>query len=65
MHPRTYQPELHPHLIKALHFEAKLHGVPMTRLLREIVASALEATEGMRIARQEIREAGEPSSATP
>ena len=59
-HPRSYQPELNPILIKGLHHEAKLRGVPMTRLLREIVAEALETTEGMRIARQEIREVGEP-----
>ena len=57
-HPRSYQPELHPHLIKGLHYEAKLRGVPMTKLLREIVATALEPTDGMRIARREVREAG-------
>ena len=57
-HPRTYQPELPPILIKGLHHEVRLRGVPMTRLLREIVASALEPTDGMRIARREIREAG-------
>ena len=63
-HPRSYQPELHPDLIKGLHHEAKLRGVPMTVLLREIVASALETTEGIRIARQEIREAGKPFPAS-
>jgi len=57
-HPRSYQPELHPHLIKAIHHEAKLRGVPMTKLLREIVTKALEPTEGMQRARQEIRETG-------
>ena len=57
-HPRSYQPELHPHLIKGLHHEAKLRGVPMTKLLREIVAEALEPTEGMQRARQEVRETG-------
>lgn len=59
-HPRSYQPELHPHLIKGLYHEAKLRGVPMTKLLREIVAKALEPTEGMQRARQEIRETGKP-----
>ena len=59
-HPRSYQPELHPHLIKGLHHEAKLRGVPMTVLLRSIVAQALEPAEGMRIARQELRRAGDP-----
>ena len=59
-HPRSYQPELHPHLIKGLHHEAKLRGVPMTVLLRSIVTQALEPTEGMRIARQELRRAGDP-----
>ena len=48
-HPRCYQPELHPHLIKGLHHEAKRRGVPMTKLLARIVSSALEPTEGMRI----------------
>jgi hypothetical protein len=57
-HPRSYQPELHPHLIKGLHHEAKLRGLPMTKLLREIVASALEPTKGMQIARKEVHEAG-------
>ena len=57
-HPRSYQPELHPHLIKGLHHEAKLRGVPMTKLLREIVAEALEPTEGMQRARKEVRETG-------
>ena len=57
-HPRSYQPELHPHLIKGLHHEAKLRGVPMTVLLKSIVMKALEPTEGMQIARQEIRETG-------
>ena len=55
---RTYQPELHPHLIKGLHHEAKLRGVPMTVLLKSIVTAALEPTEGMQLARQEIRETG-------
>ena len=59
-HPRSYQPELHPHLIKGLHHEAKLRGVPMTVLLRSIVTQALEPTEGMRIARQELSGAGDP-----
>ena len=59
-HPRSYQPELPPHLIKGLHHEAKLRGVPMTVLLRSIVTQALEPTEGMRIARQELRRAGDP-----
>jgi len=58
-HPRSYQPELHPNLIKGLHYEAKLRGVPMTRLLTSIVADALEPTEGMQIARQEIQETGD------
>lgn len=58
-HPRSYQPELHPHLIKGLHHEAKLRGVPMTVLLRNIVAAALEPTQGMQIARQELRKTGE------
>ena len=57
-HPHSYQPELHPHLIKGLYHEAKLRGVPMTRLLREIVAEALEPTEGMQRARKEVRETG-------
>ncbi len=57
-HPRSYQPELHPHLIKGLHHEAKLRGVPMTVLLKSIVAEALEPTEGMQLARQEVRETG-------
>jgi hypothetical protein len=57
-HPRSYQPELHPHLIKGLHHEAKLRGVPMTVLLRSIVTAALEPTEGMQLARQEVRETG-------
>ena len=57
-HPRAYQPELHPHLIKGLHYEAKVRGLPMTKLLTSIVADALEPTEGMQIARQEIQETG-------
>jgi hypothetical protein len=57
-YPRSYQPELHPHLIKGLHHEAKLRGVPMTVLLRSIVAAALEPSEGMQLARQEIQETG-------
>lgn len=57
-HPRSYQPELHPHLIKGLYHEAKLRGVPMTELLREIVSEALEPTEGMQRARHEVRETG-------
>ena len=55
-HPRSYQPELHPHLIKGLHYEAKLRGVPMTVLLRSIVTEALDSTEGMQLARQAVRE---------
>jgi hypothetical protein len=58
-YPRSYQPELHPHLIKGLHHEAKLRGVPMTVLLRDIVTAALEPTEGMQIARKELRKAGD------
>ncbi len=57
-YPRTYQPELDPSLIKGLHHEARLRGVPMTKLLKRIVAEALEPTEGMRIARQEMKSAG-------
>lgn len=57
-HPRCYQPELPPHLIKGLYHEAKLRGVRMTKLLREIVTQALESTEGMQRARQEIEETG-------
>lgn len=57
-YPRCYQPELPPFLIKAIHHEAKLRGVPMTKLLREIVSEALRRTEGMQRARQEIQDAG-------
>jgi len=57
-YPRCYQPELPPFLIKAIHHEAKLRGVPMTKLLREIVSEALRRTEGMQLARQEIQDAG-------
>lgn len=57
-YPRCYQPELPPFLIKAIHHEAKLRGVPMTKLLREIVTEALRRTEGMQRARQEIQDAG-------
>ena len=57
-YPRCYQPELPPFLIKAIHHEAKLRGVPMTKLLREIVSEALRRTEGMHRARQEIQDAG-------
>ena len=57
-YPRSYQPELHPLLIKGLYHEAKLRGVPMTKLLRSIVAEALEPTKGMQIARQEIPKTG-------
>jgi hypothetical protein len=53
---RVYQPELHPLLIKALHHEARHRRMPMTKVLSEIVARALEDTEGMRRAREEIRQ---------
>jgi len=63
-HPRIYQPELHPHLVKGLHHEARHRKVPMTKLLNGIVAKALEHTEGMRIASEEIRQsAGEQVAA--
>ena len=52
--PTVYQPALPPHLVKGLHHEAKLRGKPMTRLLAEIVAEALEHTEGMSLARAEL-----------
>ena len=55
--PKSYQPEIHSDLIKALFFEAKHQGKPMTRLLNEIVTAALTDTEGMRIAREELRQA--------
>jgi hypothetical protein len=61
-HPRCYQPELPPQLIKGLHHEARLRGVPMTVLLRGIVTEALERTEGMRLARQELGTAGHSPS---
>ena len=50
-HPRSYQPELHPHLIKGLHHEAKLRGVPMTVLLRSIVTQALEPRKVKKLSR--------------
>jgi len=53
-YPTVYQPALPAVLIKGLHHEAQLQHKPMTKLLAEIVASALEHTEGMRVAREEI-----------
>ena len=57
--PKRYQPEIHPDLIKALFFTSKLQGRPMTKLLNEIVTAALADTEGMRLAREELRRAAD------
>jgi hypothetical protein len=52
--PKTYQPEIRPLLIKALHHEAKLRQQPMTKLLNLIVSNALANTPGMQRACEEI-----------
>lgn len=51
--PRVYQPALHPFLIKGLYHESKRRGVPMTKLLTEIVSDVLDNTEGLRQARDD------------
>jgi len=53
-HPTVYQAALPSVLIKGIHHEARLRPMPMTKLIAEIIASALEHTEGMRAAREEI-----------
>lgn len=63
-YPRTYQPELRPFLIKALHHEARHRRIPMTRLLDRIVSRALDDTEGMRRARSELNETSGTSAGT-
>lgn len=62
-HPRTYQPELPKALIKALYHEAKHRHLPMTKLLAEIVTHALDNTEGMCRAREELGTADPHKSA--
>lgn len=52
--PRVYQPKLYPHLIKGLYHEARCRRIVMTELIDEIVSDALDKTEGMLIAREEI-----------
>jgi len=63
-YPKVYQPELHPLLVKALFHQARHRRMPMTKVLGEIVARALEHSEGMRRAREEIHSsAGEQVAA--
>ena len=56
---RCYQPGVKPHLIKALYYEAKLRGVPMTALINELLTKVLLRSDGMRLAREETLAAGE------
>ena len=55
---RVYQPGVKPHLIKALYYEAKLRGVPMTVLINDLLTKVLVATQGMRLAREETLAVG-------
>ncbi|MEO6847639.1 MAG: hypothetical protein ABI254_10285 [Chthoniobacterales bacterium] len=42
---RIYSPQLSAPVVKALYFEAKSKGMPMTRLADSILRNALQATE--------------------
>ena len=55
---RVYQPGVKPHLVKALYHEAKLRRVPMTVLINDLLTKVLVATQGMRLAREEVLAAG-------
>jgi hypothetical protein len=51
---RHYSPQLSRLVVCALYHEAKLRKVPMTRLADELLATALQHTDSMQIAKQTI-----------
>ena len=51
-----YQPAISRELIRVLYFEGKHRGVPMTRLIDEVLTGALRDTPGWRTAEKVRRE---------
>jgi hypothetical protein len=58
--PTCYQPAISRFLIRALYHEGKRRGVPMTRLVDELLTGALKGSPGWRLAEESDREAGVP-----
>ena len=48
--PTHYSPAIDPFLVSALYHEARRRGVPMTKLVDELLKGVLEGTEGWRLA---------------
>ena len=46
---RWYSPQLSRELVSRLYFKAKAEGIPMTRLLDQIVGRALDIGNGVEI----------------
>jgi len=51
-----YQPAISRELIRVLYFEGKHRGMPMTRLIDEVLTGALRDTPGWQIAEKVRRE---------
>ena len=51
-----YAPALSPKVLKALHYEARRRGVPMTRLADSCITEALQGTRGWNQAEAECEE---------
>lgn len=51
-----YAPALSPLVLKALHYEARRQGIPMTRLADLCVSRMLQGTPGWKQAERELEE---------
>ena len=58
--PTCYQPEISRFLIRALYHEGKRRGVPMTRLVDELLTGALQGSPGWETAARDWPELTAP-----
>ena len=60
-----YAPALSPLVTKALHFEGKRRGLPMTRLADACLTQVLNSTPGWKQAKAEVTGTIQPSNCHP
>ena len=65
-HPSHYSPVIDRFLVSVLYFDAKRHGLPMTRRLNELLRDALEGSAAWKEAQESWSQAGnQPNGTSP
>jgi len=62
--PSHYVPKIGRHLVCALYHEAKHRRQPMTRLVDELLTTALQGTAGWLMAQQQTQPSSDPAASS-